>query len=72
MRLFGGRKLDISKEIQDKIIDLFINTKLHIPEILQIVNLDEKISLENIYDFLYEYRNEEGKMIKKNRTYSAL
>ena len=69
MRLFGGRKLDISKEIQDKIIDLFINTKLHIPEILQIVNLDEKISLENIYDFLYEYRNEEGKMIKKNRTY---
>ena len=61
--------MDISKEVQDKIIDLFINTKLHIPEILQIVNIDEKISLENIYDFLYEYRDEEGKMLKKNRIY---
>ena len=59
--------LAISKELEERIIDLFCNTKLKPNEILRIINNEEpSITMEDFYDFLYNYRTSDGKELKRN------
>ena len=47
--------MQISEETKNKIIELYVNTHKKISKILQEVAPDEKISLEEFYDILREY-----------------
>lgn len=57
------------KEIQDKIIDLFCNTKTKIASIYKIINRDFNISYEELYDFLENYRTEEGECLQRGNKF---
>lgn len=57
----------ISKDLEERIIDLFCNTKLKAYEILRILNNENhNIELEEFYDFLNNYRTPDGKKLKRN------
>lgn len=56
-----------SKDLEEKIIDLYCNTKLKAYEILRILNDGEQnITIEELYDFLYNYRTQDGKELKRD------
>ena len=55
----------ISKEMQEKIIDLFCNTETSVGGILKKVDTNNETSLEEIYDFIENYRTKEGKRLTR-------
>lgn len=55
----------ISKDMQDKIIDLFCNTESSMTVILRKVAPNNEISLEELYDFIENYRTDDGKRITR-------
>ncbi|MCR5146213.1 MAG: hypothetical protein K6B70_02555 [Clostridia bacterium] len=58
-------------EIQDKIIDLFCNTKTKITAIYNIINRDFSISYEEFYSFLYNYRTETGECLQRGKVFPS-
>lgn len=47
--------MKISDDIQEIIIDLFCNTKLKVTDIIAIIDMQEKLTIEEFYEFLTQY-----------------
>ena len=58
--------MDIPKDVQEKIIFLFCNTNTKISNILEVVNKKMDMSIEQLYDFLYNYMTENGEKLVRN------
>lgn len=58
----------IPENIQKLILDNFFDAHIKMSTILEIVNkeYEEKMSLEELYDFLYEYEKQSGKKLRRS------
>lgn len=54
-----------SKEIEEEIIDLFCNTRIKMSYILKRVAPNNEITLEELYNFISQYRTEDGNRLDR-------
>ena len=58
--------MDLPEEVENRLIDLFCNTKHSLTAIWNLVDPEhELMTFEEMYNFLVEYRTEEGKPLQR-------
>ena len=59
--------MTFKKDVEEKIVDLFCNTQMSFTGILMEVFPNGDVSLEEIYEFIYNYRTSEGKPLLRDK-----
>ena len=59
--------IKVSEETQRIIVDLFCNTKLKVVDIINMIDSEEKLTLQEFYDILENYKKKYGKNICRPR-----